>query len=99
MLLARDSKCRVVKLRGPDIEVCREGLTAALTAKIPKRTLTGNQRSSLLASFTSKSLASGPVCIYSIYVYIYVCKLRERERENKRDRVSGRKRVTGVVYE
>jgi hypothetical protein len=60
VLLNRDNRPRIVKIRLQDPETCRENLASALTAKKPKRTLTNNQRSSLLSSFTSKTLSSGP---------------------------------------
>ena len=60
VLLGRDARPRSVKLRLQDPEFCRENLTASLTARKPKRTLANAQRSSLLASFTSQTLASGP---------------------------------------
>ena len=60
VLLNRDARPRIVKIKLQDPETCRENLAAALTAKTPKRTLSNNQRSSLLSSFTAKTLSSGP---------------------------------------
>jgi hypothetical protein len=63
VLLERETRPRLTKIKLQDPEMCRETLTSVLTAKIPKRTLTMSQRSSLLASFSSKTLASGSVTI------------------------------------